>query len=93
MLANGNLQSIAGHPDGCANTKSLWFASDTLFEQNENIVWGPDASSGPSEQSQGKTDFDICKCCDKANISGSIKKQKNSRIANNHNTNSRDTKI
>jgi hypothetical protein len=32
-------------------------------------------------------------CCDKTNILGSLKKQKNSRIANNHNTNSIDTKI
>jgi hypothetical protein len=31
-------------------------------------------------------------CCDKTNIPGSPKKQKNSIIANNHNTNSRDTK-
>jgi hypothetical protein len=32
-------------------------------------------------------------CYDKTNILGSPKKQKNSRIANNHNTITRDTKI
>jgi hypothetical protein len=29
---------ILGCPDGCANTKSLWFASDTLFEQDETLA-------------------------------------------------------
>jgi hypothetical protein len=28
----------AGRPDGYANTKSLWFASDTLFRQDETLA-------------------------------------------------------